>query len=152
MDSDTAEEAPRAARDAIDVRAGAQSWDDGTPMELAGARVEIGPPRLYSERYDVIDMLERGAPRHRVAAVALGLSWPKLRRRLSKRGISYRGNPAEWADAVIQILSQEGVTRPQYMAAGALAFLLIERNLPTDDAVAAAVGNSPAPTAGAIAK
>ncbi len=114
-------------------------------MRLAGADVELILPSSFAERIDVVEALRDGSPVHRIAAAALGLCWPRVRRK-----IQYRGKLLDFGGQVIDLLSREGATMDEVYPVAAQALELVAQSaLPTQAGVDAAVGNSAAPSSGA---
>lgn len=114
-------------------------------MRLGGADVELVVPASFAERIDVVEALREGAPVHRIASAALGLCWPRVRRRLP-----YRGKLLEYGGQVIDLLMREGVTMDELYPVAAQALQAIaESQLPSQAGVDAALGNSAAPSSGA---
>lgn len=108
---------------------------------IANADLELVQPKSFAERLDVLALLSDGAANHRVAAAALGLCWPRLRRK-----VKYGGRVLEFAGQVIDLLSEEGATFDEIMEAGAEALELIaSAHFPSGDGVKAKVGNSSDP-------
>lgn len=69
------------------------------PEALAGARVELTKPSSIAERWDAVLLSSDDATRPRAAAAALGLCWPRLRRR-----VPYKGDALSFGGAVIDTL------------------------------------------------
>lgn len=112
---------------------------------LAGADVELVLPASFAERIDIVECLRDGSPLHRVAAAALGLCWPRIRRKLP-----YRGKLLDYGGQVIDLLLREGATMDEVYPVAAKALEVVAQSqLPSQAGVDAAVGNSAAPSSGA---
>jgi hypothetical protein len=70
------------------------------PRRIAGRLVELEQLKLLSERWDIMAAYRPSRPTHRVEAAALGLAWPRLRRRLPK----YSGDVLEYGGQVLDLL------------------------------------------------
>ena len=105
---------------------------DGKPTP-----VDLVKPASFAERLDVHTIL--GANPHRALACALGLCWPRIRRRLP-----YRGDPIAYGGQVLDQLHSERAELSDVMDVGAKALALC-MEIPTEVQVKAAMGNSDAP-------
>lgn len=76
----------------------------GLPARLAGADLEIVLPESLAERYDVALALVDPGTSARARAAALGLSWPRFRRRRA-----YTGNVLAYGGVVIDTLCAESL-------------------------------------------
>jgi hypothetical protein len=111
-------------------------------IRVANAELVLVLPLSYCERIDLLTALQEGIPHHRIAAAALGLCWPRVRRK-----IPYGGKVSEYGAKVVDTLLTEGASLEQIYEHGAKAIAMIaDAPLPTPAGVDAAVGNSDAPT------
>ena len=111
-------------------------------VRVANAELVLVLPSSYCERIDLLTALQDGLPHHRIAAAALGLCWPRVRRK-----IPYVGKVADYGAKVLDALLAEGATLEQIYEHGAKAIALIaDAPLPSAAGVEAAAGNSDAPT------
>lgn len=89
------------------------------PIELAGIKLELFPPRLEVEKWDLLqataDADGSSQVGLRVFAAALGLSWPLFRR--AKDAPAYRGDVIDYGGKVIQYLAGKGLTQIEAMDA-----------------------------------
>ena len=111
-------------------------------IRVANAELVLVLPVSYCERIDLLTALQEGLPHHRIAAAALGLCWPRVRRK-----IPYSGKVSEYGAKVVDTLLVEGASLEQIYEHGAKAIAMIaDAPLPTPAGVDAAAGNSDAPT------
>lgn len=90
-----------------------------TPTRLAGADLALTAPGSLAERWDVVILAQTEGARERAMAAALGLCWPRLRRRKP-----YGGNALTYGGTVIDTLLGEGATISEILAAGSDAYQL----------------------------
>lgn len=115
---------------------------------LLGLDVTIVAPSSAAERWDVASAAHAGAAPQRTMALALGLSWPRLRRRLASEGIRYTGDPMGFGGRVFDWLIGQGAVYSEIVDAGQLALQACVRDLPgaalprTDAERAELLGNS----------
>lgn len=92
---------------------------DGAPKRLAGADLVLVAPGSLAERWDVAILAQTEGQSHRARAAALGLCWPRYRRRYP-----YAGNAVAYGGAVIDHLLAEGATIGEILVAGAEAYMV----------------------------
>jgi hypothetical protein len=110
-------------------------------MRLAGADLQLVVPPSFTERLDLVEALRTSENGHRPACAALGLCWPRVRRRLP-----YSGKPLEYGGKVIDLLIGEGASMEEISSAAVQALeLVMAAAMPSTAGVEAAVGNSEAP-------
>ena len=107
-----------------------QELDDGTTAPpLFGRAVELTKPRSVAERYDVAQSVHHLSS-YRYCAFALAICCLRLRRRLAKQGISFRGDAAHFSEAVFNYLIENGVSAPDIVSHGARAVAMCTDDLP----------------------
>ena len=104
--------------------------------------VQLVRPSSFAERLDV-SVAVRANP-HRGLACALGLCWPRVRRR-----VPYKGDPATFGGQVLDHLEAEGADFGDVMTAGSAALDLC-LDIVTESEVKEAEGNSDAPADSSI--
>lgn len=92
--------------------------------------VTLTVPRSLAERYDIVSCAGDDMTAQRVSGLALGLCWLRLRRRLARQGVSYRGNPAAFGGYVLNLLLEEGADIRSIVGAGHRAVNLCSEDLP----------------------
>jgi hypothetical protein len=86
---------------------------------LAGADLVLTVPGSLAERWDVAILYNAPGTRHRAFLAALGMCWPRFRRRKP-----YGGNALAYAAVVTDTLLGEGAPMGELLAAGREAFAL----------------------------
>ena len=111
-------------------------------IRVANAELVLVLPVSYCERIDLLEALKAGMANHRLAGAAIGLCWPRVRRK-----IQYRGDLADFSTKVVDTLLREGATLDQIYEHGAKAIAMIaDAPMPSTEGIEAAAGNSDAPT------
>jgi hypothetical protein len=86
---------------------------------LAGADLVLTVPGSLAERWDVAILYNAPGTRHRAFLAALGLCWPRFRRRRP-----YGGDALAYAGIVVDTLLPEGATMKELLAFGEEAWVL----------------------------
>jgi hypothetical protein len=84
-----------------------------SPRRLAGADLVLEVPKSLAERWDVVILGNRPGCEERAHALALGLCWPRFRRRHP-----YRGDALGYSTLVIDTLLNEGAAIGEILGAG----------------------------------
>jgi len=112
------------------------------PKRVAGAAVQLVVPRSWAERHDVAAAAATNV--QRAVAAALGLCWPRLRKRLP----AYGGDPLAYGGAVIDFLRNEGASMNDIVDVGIDAMKLCADGLFGEAEVKARADFSGAPGGG----
>ena len=94
------------------------------PERLAGAVLTLEAPADLAERWDVVLAADVEGQLPRVLAGALGLCWPRLRKR-----VRYGGNILTYGGNVIRTLLAEGATIAEIVRVGSAAYALCRAGL-----------------------
>lgn len=86
--------------------------------------MEIVRPTSIAERWDVMLIASESSTHPRACAAALGLCWPRLRRRLP-----YRGDALKYGGDVIDLLVGEGASWKDVVALGSEALAMLAEGL-----------------------
>lgn len=110
------------------------------PERFANAPLQLAAPVSFAERLDLREALLSGTvPLHRVAAAAIGLCWPRIRRKLPP----YRGDVAVYGGLVLDGLAAEGAADgPEFWLVAGAAIRLCSNTGPSTGQVESHLGNS----------
>lgn len=129
-------------------------------VEVAGQTIELHAPRALWERRKIVMAYNASVStdmRAEIMAAALVLCWPEPRRKPGVPAFVYGMALHAYGAVVLEYLLTLGIDRPDYdmvareaeiAKAGAAAYNLVKRSIPTKRQEDEARGNSEAPSGG----